>query len=136
MRKQIYDAPNENRITVSQPVTWLPLESRFRDFIRAFTLVWVALAGLSSSEASTPNERVVCASADKKAWMTEAQARQIFNAQGYALVKFKLSKGNCYEFYAVEHNGDIVEAYLHPVTGETVRITRIPAASKSQSTSK
>ena len=58
--------------------------------------------------------------------MTEQQARAQFKASSYMLVKFKVSKGRCHEFYAVEHDGTVVEAYVHPVTGKTVRITRVP----------
>jgi len=36
-------------------------------------------------------------------------------------VEFKVSRTNCYEFYAIRKNGDIVEAYCHPVTGEIVK---------------
>jgi len=46
----------------------------------------------------------------------------------YVLVKYKVSKGNCHEFYAVDAQGTVVETYMHPVTGETVRTTRIPAS--------
>lgn len=42
------------------------------------------------------------------------------------LVKFKVSKGRCHEFYAIEHDGTVVEACVHPVTGKTVRMTRVP----------
>ena len=54
-------------------------------------------------------------------------ARDLFGASRYVLVKYKVSKGNCHEFYAVDAQGTVVEAYMHPVTGETIRSTRIPA---------
>ena len=95
-------------------------------------LLWLAAAFLGSTGtayASTPAEKVVCTQAPRSQWMTEAQARQLFRADTYALVKFKVSKGNCHEFYAVDHQGTVVEAYLHPLTGETVRLTRLPAPS-------
>ena len=69
-------------------------------------------------------------------WMSEEQARKLFKADTYALVKFKISKGNCHEFYAVDHQGGVVEAYMHPVTGAQVRITRIPAPVQNQTPSK
>ena len=82
------------------------------------------LAG--AAQASTPAEKVVCTTAPRSQWMSEPQARERFKASDYLLVKFKISRGNCYEFYAIEHGGGIVEAYLHPVTGEAVRLTRQP----------
>jgi hypothetical protein len=85
-------------------------------------LAWSA----GSAQASTPAEKVVCTDQPRSQWMSEQQARKRFKAADYLLVKFKISRGNCYEFYAIEHGGSIVEAYLHPVTGEAVRLTRQP----------
>lgn len=87
----------------------------------------LALAASSVSYASPPAEKVVCTDAPRAQWMSEQQARAIFDAPKYSLVRFKVSKGDCHEFYAVAANGDVVEAYLHPVTGAIVRQTRIPA---------
>lgn len=77
--------------------------------------------------ASTPVEKVVCTDAPRSAWLSEAQARAKFQAERYVLVRYKVSRGNCHEFYAIEPGGAVVEAYQHPITGETVRLTRIPA---------
>lgn len=88
-------------------------------------LAWSA----GSAQASTPAEKVVCTDQPRSQWMSEQQARQRFKAADYLLVKFKVSRGNCHEFYAIEHGGSIVEAYLHPVTGEAVRLTRQPPPS-------
>jgi hypothetical protein len=69
---------------------------------------------------------VICTDAPRSTWMSEAEARQRFHAEKYMLVTFKLSSERCHEFYAVEHDGSAIEAYVHPVTGEVVRMTRIP----------
>ena len=81
--------------------------------------------------ASAPTEKVVCTDAPRSQWMSEARAREIFGASRFVVVKFKVSKGNCHEFYAVDAQGGVVEAYLHPVTGQEVRATRIPAQEKA-----
>lgn len=75
--------------------------------------------------ASNPTEKVVCTQAPSDTWLTEAQARTAFNASTYVLVSFKVSRGNCHEFYAIDPQGAVVEAYQHPVTGASVRTTRI-----------
>jgi hypothetical protein len=93
----------------------------------------MALVASCVAHASPPAEKIVCTDAPRAQWMSESQARAIFNAPTYALVRFKVSKGNCHEFYAVATNGDVVEAYLHPVTGAIVRQTRIPAPSTATS---
>jgi hypothetical protein len=90
-------------------------------------------AALQPALASQPTEQVVCTQAPPSTWMTEAQAREAFQADQYLLVKFKVSKGRCHEFYAVTHDGSVVEAYRHPVTGETVRLTRLNATQVSSS---
>ena len=85
----------------------------------------LALAGVA--QASTPVEKIICTQAPRNTWMSEQQARAAFKAESYVLVRFKISKGNCHEFYAVDAQGTVVESYLHPITGEVVRSTRVPA---------
>ena len=80
----------------------------------------------AQAQASSPAEKVVCTDLPRAQWMSEQQARALFKASNYLLVKFKVSKGRCQEFYAVEHDGTVVEAYVHPVTGEVIRMTRVP----------
>lgn len=95
----------------------------------------LALSGLQSlvpaAHASSPTEKVFCTDAPRSQWMSEARARELFGASRYVAVKFKVSKGNCHEFYAVDAQGGVVEAYLHPVTGKEIRSTRIPAGGKA-----
>jgi hypothetical protein len=87
---------------------------------------WLLAVASGSTLASTPVEKVVCTDLPPARWMSEQQARAQFKASSYLLVKFKVSKGRCHEFYAVKHDGTVVEAYVHPVTGKTVRMTRVP----------
>lgn len=75
--------------------------------------------------ASEPKDRVICTNEPQSSWMSEAQARKRFQAEKYLLVRFKIASENCHEFYAVAHDGTVVEAYVHPITGEVVRLTRI-----------
>lgn len=89
-----------------------------------------AMLAAAPAQASAPKEKVFCTNAPRTLWTSEAQARERFRAQDYALVKYKISSGNCHEFYAVDAQGTVVESYLHPITGETVRSTRIPAPTK------
>jgi hypothetical protein len=112
---------------------------RPRPIVRA-TALWCIAAALSSSAwPSTPGEKVVCTDAPRSTWLSEGQARTVFQTDRYVLVRFKVSRGNCHEFYAIEPGGAVVESYQHPVTGHTVRSTRIPppgsAASAPTSTS-
>jgi hypothetical protein len=47
-------------------------------------------------------------------------------------VKFKISRGNCYEFYAIAQDGSVVEAYVDPVSGERVRYNRVSVTRTEQ----
>lgn len=85
------------------------------------------LIAAGAVHASPPTEKLVCTSAARSAWMPEAKIREAFGDKAYALVKFKVSRGNCYEFYAVHQDGSIVEAYYHPVSGEVMRFNRVSA---------
>jgi len=90
--------------------------------------VLVGIAGLGGAHASAPVEKLVCTQAPRSEWMPEAKIRQIFGDKDYQLAKFKVSSGNCYEFYAVHHDGSIVEAYYNPVSGEVMRYNRVTSA--------
>lgn len=88
----------------------------------------LAAALISPVHASSPGEKVVCTDPGTRTrWMPETQIRQIFGEQDFTQVKLKISRGNCYEFYAVHKDGSIVEAYYHPVTGQVMRYNRVEA---------
>lgn len=89
------------------------------------SLLFGVLTAPALVQASSPTEKVVCTQAPPNTWLSEAQARQAFGADRYLLVRFKVSRGQCHEFYAIEPDGTVVEAYQHPVTGSMVRLTRI-----------
>ena len=101
--------------------------TRLRKASLALLASAAALLG-GAAQASTPVEKIICTQAPRNTWMSEQQARAAFKAESYVLVRFKISKGNCHEFYAIGHDGGVTEAYIHPVTGATVRSTHIPAS--------
>ena len=107
--------------------------SRHRSPALAKGLITAALLALSAGQAmaSEPKDRIICTEEPQTTWMSEAQARERFQASAYMLLTFKVSSENCHEFYAIEHDGTVVEAYVHPVTGEIVRFTRIPPPGKA-----
>lgn len=97
---------------------------RLGTFGMACGLVWGgAVAGLA--QASAPAEKIVCTQAPRSGWMPEAKIREIFGEKNFTIVKLKVSRGNCYEFYAVHRDGSVVEAYYQPVSGEVVRYNRV-----------
>ena len=83
--------------------------------------VALAVFGVGAAQASSPKERIVCTTLPGQAWLGEKKIKAIFGVGEYLRVDFKVSRTNCYEFYAIHKNGDVVEAYYHPVTGELVK---------------
>ena len=81
----------------------------------------LAICGAGAAQASSPGERIVCTALPGQPWLGEAKIKAIFGMSDYIRVDFKVSRTQCYEFYAIRKNGDIVEAYYHPVTGDIVK---------------
>ena len=90
----------------------------------ALAAAFLVAAGPRPAAASAPGERVTCTVEPRSRWISEADVKRLFGVEKYALVKFKVSRTNCYEFYAVGRDGGVVEAYYHPVTGRLVKESR------------
>ncbi|MEH6452351.1 MAG: PepSY domain-containing protein [Psychromonas sp.] len=58
---------------------------------------------------------------DKSNWIPEQQFQKQLKDQGYTWKKFKESSHGCYEIYGYNKEGQKVEIYFHPVTGEIVK---------------
>lgn len=80
----------------------------------------LAACGSGAVQASNLSERAVCTVQPGQPWLGEKRIREIFGTTDYLAVEFKISALNCYEFHAIKKNGDVVEAYYHPVTGAVV----------------
>lgn len=94
-------------------------------FCSALLALWLPLWS-ADAQASPPAEKIVCADpATRSSWMSEQAIRKHFGDQQYAVAKLKVSRGGCYEFYAVQHDGAIVEAYYHPISGALVRHNKV-----------
>ncbi len=59
-----------------------------------------------------------CTSVAKEKWLTEAAMKAKVAALGYKYKVFKVTAGNCYEIYGQNRNGQRVEVYFDPVTGD------------------
>ena len=103
------------------------MQSRAIGIVGKLVVGLMLLSGSAIGLASSPGEKLVCTQLARQTWLSEAKIREIFGPREYSLVKFKVSSGNCYEFYAIHLDGSIVEAYYHPVTGEILRYNRIVA---------
>jgi len=69
----------------------------------------------------------VCTQAPAADWMEEADFRAIVARRGFRILKFKVSRGNCYEIYGFDAGGQLVEVYFNPQNGRIVRQNRAAA---------
>lgn len=83
-------------------------------------LVALATLGLSAAAFAGPQ----CTDAPKNAWLPEAAMKQKIADAGYAIGKFKVTDGNCYEIYGKDKAGGKVEIYYNPVDGNVVKEKR------------
>lgn len=91
----------------------------FHAAVLAFGVLQAA-CGSGAVQASNLSERAVCTVQPGQPWLGEKRIREIFGTSDYLAVEFKVSALNCYKFHAIKKNGDVVEAYYHPVTGAVV----------------
>ncbi|KPB66686.1 hypothetical protein ALO62_03878 [Pseudomonas amygdali pv. myricae] len=62
-----------------------------------------------------------CTTAEKSQWQDQAKFQEQLKAQGYEIIKFKVTDGNCYEIYGFDKDKRKVEIYHDPVTGKAVK---------------
>lgn len=62
-----------------------------------------------------------CTEEPKDKWMTEEAFKAKLDEQGYAVKKFKVTSGNCYEIYGKNKDGKKVEIYFNPVDMSVVK---------------
>ena len=72
---------------------------------------------------STANAGPTCTTKPSSHWLSESAMKSQISASGYTIEVFKTTKGNCYEIYGRTKDGNRVEVYYHPITGETVKET-------------
>ncbi len=84
----------------------------------ALTVASTAFAFAAPAFASSSNG--LCGNTPNK-WMAMDAARQIAVEQGYDVRRIKREDG-CYEVYAISRDGAKVELYMHPTSGDIVKI--------------
>ncbi|KKN75392.1 hypothetical protein LCGC14_0381360 [marine sediment metagenome] len=64
-------------------------------------------------------EEMKCDVPDQTTWMSQDDLTAMYVEQGYDVKNIKIDEG-CYEIYGLDANGERVEIYVDPVTGEPV----------------
>jgi hypothetical protein len=64
-----------------------------------------------------------CEVTDRSVWLTKTQVTQQLNEDGWHVRRMK-EDGGCWEVYGTSPEGQRVEVYVHPVSGEVLLINR------------
>lgn len=67
--------------------------------------------------------RMECEHVDKADWMSETTLEEKLVAEGWKVRRMKVD-GGCWEVYGTTPEGERVEAYFHPATGEKLLVAR------------
>ena len=83
---------------------------------RKQTILFVAGTLISGVAMAGPE----CTEAPRDQWMSETQMQRKIIDGGYVIERFKIDD-SCYEIYGRNGQGQKVEIYFDPVTGEIVK---------------
>lgn len=67
--------------------------------------------------------RMECETINKADWMSETTLEEKLVAEGWKVRRMKVD-GGCWEVYGTTPEGERVEAYFHPATGEKLLVAR------------
>ncbi|OED43982.1 hypothetical protein AB833_02545 [Chromatiales bacterium (ex Bugula neritina AB1)] len=67
--------------------------------------------------------RMQCEPVDKESWIKEAALEEMLVSAGWSVRRMKVD-GGCWEVYGTTPEGERVEAYFHPATGEKLLVSR------------
>lgn len=62
-----------------------------------------------------------CTDKPEDSWQKQESFKANLIKEGYKIKVFKKTKGNCYEIYGWDKDGNKVEIYFNPITGEKVK---------------
>lgn len=82
----------------------------------AFILAVAAAPFAATAALASPS----CGDAPQSTWMSLKDIEAKATGMGYKVRQVKIEDG-CYEIYALDKDGNRVEAYLNPVTAEVVK---------------
>jgi hypothetical protein len=89
--------------------------------INLILLSAVMLSAVSMQSHATG--QMTCEPVDKANWIDEAVLEEKLVSEGWSVRRMKVD-GGCWEVYGTTPEGERVEAYFHPATGEKLLISR------------
>ncbi len=88
-------------------------------FVRALCLA----SALTFATTAHATGAMTCDSGDPAGWQPQSALEEKLVAEGWQVRRIKVD-GNCYEAYGTTPDGDRVEAYFHPVSLDTLLVSR------------
>lgn len=86
--------------------------------LRAFLLAAAISIPLSTANGTG---RLTCEKVERSKWLTEDALTKKLTAEGWK-IRFMKEDGGCWEVYGTTPDGQRVEAYFHPSTGEKLLV--------------
>ena len=91
--------------------------------IRKFAFALAAACLLAPSLPAHATGQMTCESVERSAWLSKDQLTEKLVADGWQ-VRFMKEDGGCWEVYGTTPEGQRVEAYFHPSSGEKLLVSR------------
>lgn len=91
--------------------------------IRKGLLALTPILALTVASAAHADGNVVCKAGPQNTWKPIAQLKKKAWLEGWELIKTQV-EGDCYEVYARNSDGQVFEAFFHPVTLEKLVVYR------------
>ena len=79
----------------------------------------IATFGAAPVHIASPTGLATCDSGSPDTWQPQEKLTAMLKEKGWEVRNVKID-GGCYEVYALDNEGERVEAYFHPVTLERV----------------
>jgi hypothetical protein len=87
--------------------------------MRQFTIRILVTGSLFFATQAWATGLATCDSGPEEGWQKQEVLQEKLEAKGWEIRRIKVD-GGCYEVYALNAEGERVEAYFHPVTFEPV----------------
>jgi hypothetical protein len=91
--------------------------------MRSALMIGACLLALAAAPAAQATGLATCDSGPKTGWQSQDALKTKLTGQGWKVRRIK-EDGGCYEVYAINHKGERVESYFHPVTFKHILTTR------------
>lgn len=94
-----------------------------KSFARIAAIALAPVLALTVAPAAYADGNVACRPGPQKDWKPIDQLKKKIWMEGWELIKLQ-TEGDCYEVYARNSGGQVLEAFFHPVTLEKLIVFR------------